>query len=56
MQLVTIYENGRIMLPASIRKRLNIKAGDLMTFFINYDAIIICKVSKVHTVITALPI
>ena len=43
MRLVTIYANGRIMLPAEIRRRLNIKAGDSLAFFISQDDEIILR-------------
>ncbi|MEJ6399911.1 AbrB/MazE/SpoVT family DNA-binding domain-containing protein [Nicoliella lavandulae] len=39
-------DNGEIVLPASIRERLNIGAGDEVSIQTNHDKIIIEKVVK----------
>lgn len=37
MKVVTIYAGGQIMLPSEIRRKLNIKEGDSLAFFLNEE-------------------
>ena len=50
---ITIYANGQIMLPAKIRRRLDINPGDSLAFFYNANEIIMCKTTSVQSVLNA---
>ena len=49
---ITIYTNGQIAIPAKIRRRLDIKPGDSLTFFMyeEHKEIIMCKSTSVQVV------
>lgn len=57
MKVVTIYAGGQIMLPSEIRRKLNIKEGDILAFFIEEDGenkeIIMCKTTAIQDVLNA---
>ena len=61
MKVVTIYAGGQIMLPSEIRRKLNIKEGDSLAFFLNEERIyenenkeiIMCKTSTIQNVLNA---
>lgn len=57
MKVVTIYAGGQIMLPSEIRRKLNIKEGDSLAFFLNEEnenkEIIMCKTSAIQNVLNA---
>ena len=50
---ITIYTNGQIAIPAKIRRRLDIKLGDSLTFFMDeeHKEIIMCKSTSVQVVL-----
>lgn len=50
---ITIYTNGQIAIPAKIRRRLDIKPGDSLTFFMyeEHKEIIMCKSTSVQVVL-----
>lgn len=50
---ITIYTNGQIAIPAKIRRGLDIKPGDSLTFFMDeeHKEIIMCKSTSVQVVL-----
>lgn len=50
---ITIYTNGQIAIPAKIRRGLDIKPGDSLTFFMDeeHKEIIMCKSASVQVVL-----
>ena len=50
---ITIYTNGQIAIPAKIRRGLDIKPGDSLTFFMDeeHKEVIMCKSTSVQAML-----
>ena len=54
LSMVTLGERGQVVIPAAIREKLGLQAGDKLMTFMKHDSVILAPSSSMHRLVKAL--